>query len=120
MENWFAARRAHVGSGSLARLLAPLAQSWRGPLRLHRWNTFLFGSVGAEVGRSVLGQLRTDRCRAAQIRSAVLTAIAAYADRFMCRLRRGKLHLLAWAISRATRNISGLDAVSRRLQCAQD
>ena len=48
-------------------------------------------------GRTVAVQRRFD--------AAVLTAIAAYADRFICRLRRGKLQLLAWAISRATRDI---------------
>ena len=47
-------------------------------------------------GRTVAVQLRFD--------AAVLTAIAAYVDRFMCD-DVGKLQLLAWAISRATRDI---------------
>ena len=57
-------------------------------------------------GRTVAVQRRFD--------AAVLTAIAAYAIGSCAVYDVGKLQLLAWAISRATRDIPGLNAVSRR------
>lgn len=116
-----------VGSGSLARLSAPLAAELAWAFAAARVEHVPFLEVLERMLVAQIWDLETEDVASfgwsfavfRRFDPSVFTAIASYADRFTYRLRRGELQMLTWAISLANLDLPGLDVVSRRLQETQ-